>query len=184
MDYNQILGIDNTDKKIIELLQENPEITHSEIAKKVNKSQPAVGARIIKLKRKFLLSEQMGAVMNEIPIKYAKVELQAKNVKDLWIKFSRCPNIINAFKITGKYNILVEVVAPSVQMIDKFIDNCLRKDPSVMDVQTTYIIRSLHPHILPLSFNIDQFATVGCNIDCRKPITKDNLQYILNKGEK
>lgn len=125
----------------------------------------------------------MGAVMNKIPIKYAKIELQAKNVTELWAKFSQCPNILNAFKITGNYNVLVEIAAPNVQMIDKFVDNCLRTDPSVLDLQTTYIIKSLRPHIIPLSFEIDQFSKLGCNVDCRKPLTKENLKFILENGE-
>ena len=53
MKYDDLLEIDDTDKEIIELLQENPDITHSEISEKVHKSQPAVGARIIKLKGSF-----------------------------------------------------------------------------------------------------------------------------------
>jgi len=67
--YNEILDIDDTDKMIIELLEENPEMTHSAISEKVNKSQPAVGARIIKLKRKFLLSEVVGAEFNKLDVK-------------------------------------------------------------------------------------------------------------------
>jgi len=47
--FNELLKIDEADKKIIEMIEENPDITHSDIAKEIEKSQPAVGARIIKL---------------------------------------------------------------------------------------------------------------------------------------
>ena len=52
--------LDNIDKSIIALLQENPAITHSDIAKKLNRSQPAIGARIKKLNDKGILDTQIG----------------------------------------------------------------------------------------------------------------------------
>ncbi|NMC05567.1 MAG: winged helix-turn-helix domain-containing protein, partial [Candidatus Lokiarchaeota archaeon] len=52
--------IDDDDIKILKIFQEDPEITHVEIAKKINKSQPAVGARVTKLQRKDLLATQKG----------------------------------------------------------------------------------------------------------------------------
>ena len=41
--------IDEVDKSIIELIQKEPTLTHTEIAKKVNRSQPTIGTRIRKL---------------------------------------------------------------------------------------------------------------------------------------
>ena len=43
MKYDELLDIDDTDKEIIKILQEDPELTHQEIADKIHKSQPAVG---------------------------------------------------------------------------------------------------------------------------------------------
>ena len=87
MKYNELLQIDDTDKEIIELLQKNPSITHNEIAEKVHKSQPAVGARIIKLKRKFLLTSRIGSEFDKLNLKLARIEIVAKNVQELWEKF-------------------------------------------------------------------------------------------------
>jgi DNA-binding Lrp family transcriptional regulator len=45
--FKEILGIDDDDYKIIEMIERDPDITHSQIAAEIEKSQPAVGARII-----------------------------------------------------------------------------------------------------------------------------------------
>ena len=45
--FKEILGIDDDDYKIIEMLEKDPSVTHSDIAREIEKSQPAVGARII-----------------------------------------------------------------------------------------------------------------------------------------
>ena len=78
--FNEILGIDNADKKIIEMIERDPDITHSKIAEEIDKSQPAVGARIIKLERKSLLTKQVGFNIKDVDIKTAIVFVSTKDV--------------------------------------------------------------------------------------------------------
>ncbi|MFW9829598.1 MAG: Lrp/AsnC family transcriptional regulator, partial [Candidatus Thorarchaeota archaeon] len=46
------LKLDKIDLKLISLLQEDPNLTHYQIAEIVNRSQPTVGTRLRKLKEK------------------------------------------------------------------------------------------------------------------------------------
>jgi DNA-binding Lrp family transcriptional regulator len=178
MNFDQLLDVDDTDKKIIELIQKNPDITHSEIADKVRKSQPAIGARIIKLKRKNLLSQQIGAEFKQIDIKLARIDVAAKNVEEIWDRFDKCPYIINVFKTTGDYNLIIEVAAPDVKTIDSFVDSCLRTDPDISNIKVNFIIDSLHTYIVPISFNIEKFAN-GCTFECGGKLAKENLMELL-----
>ncbi len=179
MKYNDQLEIDDTDKEIIELLQQDPNITHSEIAEKVHKSQPAVGARIIKLKRKFLLTERIGSEFNKLPLKLARIEIAAKNVMGLWEKFSKCPHIINCFKMTGDYNLMIEFVAPNVRTVDKFVDECLRQDPSITAIRTNFVIDTLRTYVVPLSFEVERLEDFGCSFECGGPLNKQDLEKLL-----
>jgi len=52
IEIDRELEIDDDDKKILSLIQKDINITQAEIAGKINKIQPAVGARILKLERK------------------------------------------------------------------------------------------------------------------------------------
>ena len=180
MKYNDLLTIDDTDKKIIEILQENPDTTHSVIAEKVRKSQPAVGARIIKLKRKFLLTEQVGAEFDKIPVKFARIEIAATNVHALWERFETCPHIVNCFKLTGTYNLMIEIVAPNVKSIDIFVDECLRKDEGVHKIRCNYVIDSLRPYVVPLSFEIERFDEKGCAMICGGPLYRQDLKDLIS----
>jgi len=179
MKYNDLLDIDDTDKDIIKILQEQPDTTHSVIAQQVHKSQPAIGARIIKLKRKNLLSEMTGAEFNKLDIKLARIELSAKSVEDLWKRFESCPHVINCFKMTGVYNLMIEIIAPNVTTIEMFVDNCLRKDPLITDVRVNFVIDSLRKYIVPLNFEIEKFEDHGCSYDCGGPIYKKDLEQLL-----
>lgn len=153
MDFDTFLDLDETDKKIIELIQKNPDMTHNEIAEQVQKTQQAVGARFIKLKRKHLLIPQYGAEFNELDLKLGHIEIIAKFVDDVWNRLKLYPEIVNAYKSTGEYNINMEVAAPSLKAIEQFVDTHIRSDPDVIGTKVNYVIASLRPHIVPLIFN-------------------------------
>ena len=179
MKYNELLEIDETDKQIISLLQEDPEMDHEDIAKKVMKSVPAVGARVIKLSRKHLLGLKVGAEFREVEVKLARIDVSAKNGVRLWDKFNACPYITNCFKMTGEFNLTIEIVAANIQTIDKFVDNCLRKDENITAIRTNIVIDALKQYLVPLSFEIEKFEEHGCSYDCWGNIGKKDLLEIL-----
>jgi Lrp/AsnC family leucine-responsive transcriptional regulator len=160
--FNAKLKIDEVDKEIIQLLQKNPEMTHSEISEKVHKSQPAVGARIIKLRRKNLLATQIGVNFKKVDIKLAKVTMLVKNVGELLSKFEQCPFVLHAFKISGNTNLLVLIAAPDIQTIDQMVDTCWRSHPDIITINVSYIISSVKDLILPVNFDIEFFGEFGC----------------------
>jgi len=164
--FNEILGIDNDDKKIIEMIESNPSITHSDIAKEIEKSQPAVGARIIKLERKHLLTKQVGFNVKEVDIKVAIVYLSTKDVDDIVSKIKDCPFINHAFKISGEFNLLCFISAADLQTIERLVDLCFRKDPNVLSVKTNILIESIHDFVVPIDFQIEDFDGRYCGPDC------------------
>ena len=161
-DFNKKLKIDEVDKQIIQLLQDDPEMTHSEISEKVHKSQPAVGARIIKLRRKNLLITQIGVNFKKVDIKLAKVTMLVKNVGDILEKMEKCPFVLHAFKISGITNLLVLIAAPDIKTIDLMVDLCWRSHPDIITINVSYIISSVKDLILPVNFDIEFFGEFGC----------------------
>lgn len=166
--FNDLLDIDDDDKKIIEMIEENPSITHSDIAKEIEKSQPAVGARIIKLERKNLLTKQVGFNIKYVDIKVAIVFVSTKDVEKIVQKVSSCPFINHAFKISGEYNLLCFIAASNLQTIEHLIDICFRKDPNVINVKTNVLIDSIHDFVVPIDFQIENFDETSsyCGPDC------------------
>jgi len=181
--FNDLLNIDEVDKKIISLLQENPEMTHSQISEKVHKSQPAVGARIIKMKRKNLLCTQIGVNMAKIDIKLAKVEMLTKDAEAVLKKVEQCPFVLHAFKVSGPTNLCVMIAAPDIQTIDNMVDRCYRTDPNVNSANVSYIIHSVKDLILPINFNIEHFNETGCGVDCIANTGEiDRIKELVNKS--
>jgi Lrp/AsnC family transcriptional regulator, leucine-responsive regulatory protein len=184
-EFNDLLNIDDDDKKIIEMIEENPDITHSDIAKEVEKSQPAVGARIIKLERKHLLTKQVGFNIQKVDIKVAIVFVSTKNVDDIVSKIKQCPFINNALKISGDYNLLCFIAAQDLQTIERLIDLCFRKDDNVINVKTNIVIDAIHKFVLPIDFSIENFDGRYCGPDCNlnTEMPKFKFEDISEAGE-
>ncbi len=165
--FNELLEIDEDDMRIIEMIEENPDITHREIAEEIEKSQPAVGARIIKLERKHLLSKQVGFNLKKADIKTALVFIATKVVGNIVDKIEKTDIINYAFKISGKYNLLCFIAGKDLKTIERVVDLYFRDDPNVTAVATEVIIDSLHDFVIPIFFN-DQIKSL-------KPINKEIL---------
>ena len=69
------LKLDEIDRQIITLIQEDPNLTHTQIAEKINRSQPTVGMRIKKLEKEGILQFQPGINFKKVDLFLATVEL-------------------------------------------------------------------------------------------------------------
>ena len=65
---SETFGLDDLDKSIITLLQNQPNITHSKIAKEIGRSQPAVGSRIHRLEERGIVSAQFGLNFKSVSV--------------------------------------------------------------------------------------------------------------------
>ncbi|MFX1498311.1 MAG: Lrp/AsnC family transcriptional regulator [Promethearchaeota archaeon] len=185
--FKELLDIDDDDYKIIEMIEKNPDITHSQIAVEVEKSQPAIGARIIKLERKNLLTKQVGFNIKKVDIKVAIVFISTKDVETIVEKIKNCPFINHAFKISGEFNLLCFVSASDLQTIERLVDICFRKDPNVINVKTNILIESVHDFVVPIDFQIEKFdfhsnnCGPKCNLNVNLP--KFKFDQIEEEGE-
>jgi len=96
------LKLDDIDRKIISLIQQEPNLTHTQIAKKINRSQPTVGMRIKKLEKSGILQFQPGINFKKVELFLAKVELKTKNPEEILEMAKFCPFMRNAFRLSGE----------------------------------------------------------------------------------
>ena len=183
--FKEILGIDEADYKIIEMLEKDADITHSKIAREIEKSQPAVGARIIKLERKHLLTKQVGFNLKKVDIKTAIVFVSTKDVEVVVNKIRQCPFVNHAFKISGEFNLLCFIAASDLQTIEKLVDLCFRKDPNVINVKTNIIIDSVHDFVVPIDFQIEKFDfhSGNCGPECNNAVNLPNYKFDISQEE-
>lgn len=162
-------GLDELDKSIIMLLQKNPNITHSEIAKRIGRSQPAVGSRIHRLEDKGVISSKVGINFRTTDIHLVKVELATRNPEEVFEMGKYCPFIINCMKLSGEYNVMVLLASSSLKKIDNVVDCHFRNKEHISSVRMDLITGILKDLILPIDFEMDKHdpdPIDGCGPDC------------------
>ena len=76
---SNVLDIDEIDKSIIQIIQKQPNLTHTQIAKRVNRSQPTVGMRIRKLEEAGVLKFQACINLKTADLLLARAEIKTTN---------------------------------------------------------------------------------------------------------
>lgn len=122
--------MDNIDRKLITLLQENARMPLKSLAEKVFLSSPAVSARIERLEKEEIL---MGyeAKVNETKLGYhitafINLELEPLQKPEFYALMEACPNVLECNCITGNYSMLIKVAFHSTDDLDKFIGKLAR----------------------------------------------------------
>jgi len=150
---SNVLEIDEVDRNIIELIQKKPNLTHTEIAKQVNRSQPTVGMRIRKLEEMGVLKFQAGINMRAADLQFAKVFIRTK-IPDKLIKLiSACPFMLNGFRLSGKFNLTILLAGLTLKDIDEIVNVQFRNNPLVYEAKVQMITEVINDFVLPINLN-------------------------------
>ncbi|MFX1274765.1 MAG: Lrp/AsnC family transcriptional regulator [Promethearchaeota archaeon] len=145
------MGIDEIDEKIIEILQKEPNLTHTVIAKKVNRSQPTIGHRIKKLVDSGLLSYHAGLNLKNIDLCSAKVEIKTNNPEHVNNVINHCPHMIHALEISGQNNFEIIIISEQLKDLDKIVNYHFRNNPEIKKVKMEVILDIYNDLIIPIS---------------------------------
>jgi len=149
------IDLDETDLIILKLLIEDPKISQHTIAKKINKSQPAVGARIKKYKELGLLQYQTGINFRKANLFMVIVNLKVTDTNNVWSMAKYCPFILNAFRISGKYNICVLLASTKLEKLYNIVNYHFRKNPGINKISMELISDFARDFVLPIDFNVE-----------------------------
>ncbi len=161
--FNQI---DDKDKRIIKILQDDSGVSHSEVARELNMSQPAIRARILKLERKGIIKTQTGLNLKNAGLPIMTIDLDCKNYERIANKARYCPFIINVIKKTGKSNVQIMATAKNMDVINHFMEKCLRNDDTVDIISNSVVVGMLKEYIIPINIDVEQYDAKKCPIEC------------------
>jgi len=155
-------SIDEIDRDIIELIQENPNLTHVEIGKKVNRSQPIIGMRIKKLEESGILTFQAGVSIKNKDLVSAKVDLKTTNPAEIEKIVENCPYMTTGFRQSGEFNFSIIMLGFSYKELDRIVNQCFRSNPDVEIVIMNVITKVVNDLVLPFNLNCN-----GCKKNCK-----------------
>ena len=165
---SKVFNIDQIDKNIIEIIQREPMLTHTEIAKKVNRSQPTIGMRIRKLEEAGVLKFQAGINVKTMDLILARVEIQTLNPDDTIDLVKNCPYMLNAFRLSGMSNLSVLIISDKLTHIDEIVNHHFRKDPNILEVYMDIITDVTNDFVLPFNFNFESCSLGTAGKCCGK----------------
>ena len=138
------IRLDEVDRKIIGLMQENPKLSQSQIARMVELSQPSVSARIKRLKEAGFISLNVGADIKKAGLHVAKIDFPRN--RDLKGCIS-CPYILGIVETEDVKTIYV------VGEDFSSIESVVKKSFGVNGIKA---VISSHPNfIMPLKMSRD-----------------------------
>ncbi|MHA1804654.1 MAG: winged helix-turn-helix transcriptional regulator [Promethearchaeota archaeon] len=169
------LKLDDIDKKIITLVQQDPSLTHTEIAEKIQRSQPTVGMRIKKLEKNGILYFQPGINFKKVDLHLATVEISTKNPQEIMDMAKFCPFMLNGFRLSGKHNICILVASSRLDKLDKIINYHFRKNPDVSMVSMEIVTDIAKDFVMPIDFDSEEHEPneeEGCGEKCKYKLAK------------
>jgi len=147
---SKYFNLDEIDRQIIEILQKEPTLTHTLIAKKVHRSQPTVGNRIKKLEDTGVLMYNAGISLKKIDFFCAKVEIKTKNRDSVIEIVKKCPHMIYALELSGPNNFEIMIVSEKIKDLDRIVNYHFRNDPYTKMIKMEIILDIFNDLILPI----------------------------------
>ncbi len=168
LEFNEKLGLDDRDNTILSMIQKDPHISQEEIAKKIKLSQPSVGARLKRLRKKGILCNLSGVNFRKVDLRLAKIEVNSTDTAATISEFKNCPFFINALIMSGKYNLCLFFMATNLKRLEGIVNCHLRGNPKVKDMEMNIVISSANDLILPLNIDYDNEKQINCDQKCRQ----------------
>ena len=178
------LKLDGIDRQIITLVQEDPNLTHTQIAERINRSQPTVGMRIKKLEKEGILQFQPGINFKKVDLFLATVELNTKLPNVILDMAKFCPFMLNAFRLSGDHNIMILLASSKLDKLDNIVNYHFRSNPEVQSVSMELVTEIAKDFILPIDFDSEEHSPTleeGCGEKCKYKLAQ--LKGLTDKIE-
>ncbi len=161
-----LFELDNKDKVILEILEDDPETSQDKIAKLAGLSQPSVGARVKKMKDMGIVNHTYGVNIKDPGLYILKADVKCRQPRDLLKLFEECPFFLNGFIVAGNRNLTMLFICEDLSTLEAIIDQHVRPSPDVHDIDVGIVVRSERDTVVPMRIRVDYSDEAPCGSDC------------------
>lgn len=152
------MKIDNIDKKILEILQQNAKITNSLLSKKIGLSPAPTLERVKKLERKGIISGYHAQLnLSKIGLgvsTFVLVSLKEHNKRNINIflnKIDKVKNVIECHHITGTGDFILKVVSENIASYQELMLDKVSEIEATDSLQSMVILSTFKDNkVMPL----------------------------------
>jgi Lrp/AsnC family transcriptional regulator, leucine-responsive regulatory protein len=143
-------NIDNTDLKILSILQENAKISHKEIAEILHLSRTPIFERIKKLERAGIIQKYV-TLLNRKKINKKLIVLCSISIKEHGMEqvlsfqkaIDNFSEVMECYHIGGNYDFFLKVIVNDVDDYQTFVLKKLSLIKNIANVQSAFVIGEL-----------------------------------------
>jgi Lrp/AsnC family leucine-responsive transcriptional regulator len=165
-----IVKLDKIDLEIIKILSEEGRKSFTEIAKKIGLTPVGTKNRIDRLFREGILSLKGLINLEKFYSVSANIGISADNLtcERLMEKLKQNPLVYNLMKVSGNKSLIIDIVAPNLQIIEEFLDQEIRSEPRINFIE----VNTGGLPILPKEVTMKQFKPLASEVNLKKKNAK------------
>ncbi|NPV67954.1 MAG: Lrp/AsnC family transcriptional regulator [Anaerolineae bacterium] len=144
------LTLDDTDYRILELLQTNGRMSNADLARQLKLSPPAIHARLRRLENQGVIREyvtlldweQLGYDM----LCFINVAIQVhqpQTVEQFRLAVKQMPEVLECHHVTGEYDYLLKVAVRNRKELERFVLDQLTPIPGIAKIYTSLVLREI-----------------------------------------
>ncbi len=154
----QYINIDQTDRRILQLLQTIPGVNAAAIGERIGLSQSACWRRIQRLRDQGVIKDHPVILDPEkvglSTMVFAQVKLTShgrSNLTDFADEVRKYPEVLDCYVVLGNIDFLLRIVAEDIKGYERFIYEKLSQLPGVQEVNSSIALSEIkHTTMLPL----------------------------------
>ncbi len=152
------IAIDQTDRRILQLLQTEAGINAAAIGERIGLSQSACWRRMQRLREEGVIKDQPVILDPEkvglSTMVFAQVKLTShgrSNLTDFADAVRRYPEVLDCYVVLGNVDFLLRIVAEDIKGYERFIYEKLSQLPGVQEVNSSMALSEIkHTTVLPI----------------------------------
>jgi DNA-binding Lrp family transcriptional regulator len=141
------MELDDTNLKIINLLQNDARMSHKQMAAVLNKSQTAIHVRIKNLEKEGFIKRYATIIdhkkIDKNLIGYTQVHLQnhtRENLKAFKEEVIKLSEVMECYHMTGAFDFLLRIAIKDMDEYNELLINKLSLLPSVANMQSFFVM--------------------------------------------
>jgi Lrp/AsnC family leucine-responsive transcriptional regulator len=143
-------GLDQNNRKILNLLQRNGRMTNAELAERTGLSPATTLERVKKLERQGFISGYVALLNREMvgrgTLAFAHVSLTQhtrETVSGFKEAISELPEVLEVYHMAGEYDFILKLALKSVSHYEEFAVNQLTSIPYIGRIWTSFVLREV-----------------------------------------
>ena len=139
--------LDQTDLKILRILQQNARLTNKELAAQVNLSTTPVFERLKRLERNGYIKKYVAVLdaekLNRGFIVFCNVKMRrlSKEIaRDFMERMLNIPKVTECYHISGQFDYMLKIHAPDMHYYQEFVLNQLGTIENLGSLESTFVM--------------------------------------------